>query len=181
MPAKYPTIEALSTTRSAIVTGDDTQPASHSDTASLKLMFPRSPIYNVTAAQHRKTAQGLLLEGNLTGPKQEGDPDQFEGGVDLNYTASPDLTKGIDGFDSPYYPNLIVNGDPNFDGTGATPVPINDNFGSGDLVTAVVPLATSAVISTTSIDVSGPVGALGKSAAHDINPGATNDPIITAP
>jgi hypothetical protein len=191
MPGKYPTIEVLSTTRKAIEVG--AQPdgvglslpntsLSNSETASLKLMFSKSPIYKITAAEYRTTAQGLLL-GGATGTKQLGDPNQFPDGVDLNYTDSPNLTNGIDGFDSPYYPNLIVGADPaGSEGTpGATPVPINDNFGSGLPVTEVIPSATSAALSTTSIDVLGPVGIGGRSAAHDLNPGATNDSIITAP
>jgi hypothetical protein len=177
MPGKYPTIEVLPTTRSAITTGDDTQSASRSDTATLKVMFPRSPIYNVTAAQHRITAQELLLGNPET--TQAGDPDQFPFGVDLDYKTSPDLSKGIVGLDSPYHPNLIVNGDPNFDGTGAPAVPINDNFGSGDLVTAVIPASTSAKLATTSIVAEGPVGSGGQSAAHDINPGAMSPTIIS--
>lgn len=182
MPGKYPTIEVIATTRQSIdptYHPDGVQAGanlSKSETASLKLMFSRSPIYTTLAADYRVVAQGLLL-GNK-GEIQAGDEDQFHGGVDLNYGLSPDLRAGIPGFDSPYYPNLIVNEDPagGEGSTGATPVPINDNFGSGDLVTAVVPLVTSEKLATTSIVVAGPIGASGQSAAHDVNPGALTTP-----
>ena len=182
MPGKYPTIEVLATERQAI------DPTSHpdgvqtganlskSETASLKLMFSRSPIYTTLAADYRVIAQKLLLGEPEV--KQLGDEAQFPGGVDLDYGDSPNLSAGVAGFDSPYYPNLIVNEDPagGEGSTGATPVPINDNFGSGDLVTAVIPFVTSAKLATTSIVVAGPVGASGQSAAHDVNPGALTTP-----
>jgi hypothetical protein len=180
MPGKYPTIEALPSSRTTITPGPTGQVdgvatesiLSHSDKNSLNTMFSSSPIYKITAADYRATAQDLLL--GKAGTTQPGDSDVFPSGVDLNYTNSPDLTKGIDGFDTAYYPNLIANSDPaGGEGTQTgSPLTPNDNFGTGGVVTDVVPSLTSAKISETSIDVVGPVGVSGQSAAHSINPGA---------
>jgi hypothetical protein len=187
MPGKYPTIEALPSSRAAITPGPAGQVdgvatesiLSHSDKNTLNTMFPSSPIYKITAADYRATAQDLLL--GKAGTTQPGDDDVFPGGVDLNYTDSPDLTKGIDGFDTPYYPNLIANADPaGGEGTKiGSPLTPNDNFGSGATVDAVVPAATSAKISETSINVTGQIGVPGQSAAHDINVGASTPMIVT--
>jgi hypothetical protein len=187
MPGKYPTIEAPPSERTVITPGPGPDGVatdsilSKSDKNSLSLMFKNSPIYSVVADDYRALAQDLLL--GKAGSTQPGDNDVFPGGVDLNYTDSPDLTKGIDGFDTPYYPNLIVNDSPaGGEGTPTgTPLAPNDNFGSGATVDAVVPAATSAKISETSIVTSGPIGATGQSAAHDINVGASTPPIVTSP
>lgn len=173
MPGKYPTINSPLTTRTTLTAGG-TPGLSNSDKASLAQMFPNSPIYSTTEADYRKLAQSLLMPSFQTG-----DAAHFPAGVNMDYQDSPDLSVPPTGFDTSYYPNLIANPDPaaTADGT-ATGLPLtpNDNFGTGATVDNVIPARTAAKIGSTSIDVSGPVGKLGQSEAHSINPGADGDP-----
>jgi len=168
MPGKYPTINSPLTTRTTLSYGG-TAGLSNSDKQTLSNMFPNSPIYNTTETDYRTLAASYLQP-----TVQAGDPVHFPTGVNLDFVDSPDLSTPPAGFDSSYYPNLIANPDPaGGEGTQTgTPLSPNDNFGTGATVNEVVPAATAAAISTTSIVTAGPIGALGKSEAHDINPGA---------
>lgn len=181
MPANYPLIADTDTTRARTIGGvaDPAVPSvsslSRSDYSTLSAMFPSSPIYTTADADYRATAAGLLMPD-----VQTGDSTQFPS-VDMNYAGSPDLSTPPVGFDSSYYPNLIANSDPaGGEGTATgTPLLPHDNFGSGNPVTEVTPLATAAIISQTTVDVSGPIAPAGQSGAgasstHDINPGAVS-------
>jgi hypothetical protein len=141
-------------------------------------MFKNSPIYNLTAADYRAIAQGLLLPSS-----QLGDPTFFPNPVDMNYTASPDLSTPPAGFDTSYYPNLIVNPDPaGGEGTATgTPLEPNDNFGTPGSSGIAIPAETAGIISQATLNINGAIAPLGQSGAntssgvvttHIANPGA---------
>jgi len=142
-------------------------------------MFPNSPIYKKTASVYLSDMVPYLQPSI-----QKGDANQFPDGVNLDYSGAPDFSKitqigGVE-VDSPYYPNLIANNDPAGGEGTKTGVPLksNDNFGTGAKVDNVNPSATSAAISTLTIDVSGEIAPLGDSGTHGINPGATGVGIV---
>jgi len=159
-------------------------------------MFPNSPLYTAgeTEATVRANAK-TYLQPTL----QSGDPDQFPGGVNLDYqgpvdssgvvvsaTAAPTfgtLTSGQ--YEGRYYPFLVVPTDPaaEVDGTSTGVERLaNDNFGSGNSITSVFPESTSAKIAETTIEATGPIAPRGQSGAnlpdgstkttHIDNPGA---------
>ena len=187
MPGKYPLITAPTRVRSILEAGG-TDSLSQSDTATLRLMFPNSPIYYSdpsTEAVQTDEAYRALAAGYLQPEVQTGDADQFPDGVNMDYAEAPDLSIPPAGFDSSYYPNLIANPDPSGgEGTATgTVLSPNDNFGtpSGINVTTVLPSATSAIINQTTINVTGPIAPSGQSGAntatgtvttHSINEGA---------
>jgi len=187
MSNKYPLIQDTNTTRVRKLitpgpTGDDAVATlltesvlSTSDGASLKTMFKHSPIYTLANDVYRVAAKAALS------PKfQEGDLNQFPGGVNLDYSGSPDLSAGIvttdETFDSPYYPNLIANSDPaGGPGTGTgTPLEANDNFGSGNKIDVNGgPSKSSELLAATDAISFPPNGtAPGQSNAHSAFPGA---------
>ena len=187
MPGKYPTITSPLTTRTTLEPGG-TAGLSNSDKASLKKMFPNSPIYEWAGktTESEMVAQFLTDCATLLQPTvQYGDAAQWgSSGVNLDYNGSPDLNavtsiNGVE-IDSPYYPNLIANVDPaGGEGTKTgTPLSPNDNFGQGTAYgdpsasPPLTPAATAAKIATTSIDVVGAIGTLGQSPANSVNPGA---------
>ena len=187
MSNKYPLIQDTNTTRKRTTitpgpSGDDavatllTESAlSTSDGETLKKLFGRSPIYNITNESYRVAAKAALSP-----MLQGGDLNQFPDGVNLDYNGSPDLSAGIattdEIFDSPYYPNLIANSDPSGGpGTGTgTPLESNDNFGTGNKVDANSgPLKSSTLLSATDTISSPPNGTIsGQSNAHSAFPGA---------
>lgn len=190
MPGKYPLIESPPSERTSIVSGPAPDGLavgsvlSRSDKNGLAAMFPSSPIYSNTDQAYRQFAQTLLMPDT-----QVGDPAHFPAPVDMNYTGAPDLSDSSSGplslgFDSPYYPNLIANPDPSGGEGTATGVPLtpNDNFGTGSPVTVVLPSATAAIISQTTVEAVGPIAPAGQSGAnlasggtvhtHTINDGA---------
>jgi len=196
MPGRYPTITSPESSRSTITTSSTG--TSRSDTATLKKMFPKSPTYysdalSTTAqsdAAYRSVAAGLIS------PDTQSDTlnyPHFDNPVDMNYGESPDLSTPPPGFDSSYYPNLIANSDPaGGEGTklGGDPRSPNDNFGTGATVDTVLPSATAAIISQTTIVPTGPIAPLGKSGAnlssgtvhtHTINDGALGDDTPATP
>jgi len=172
MPGKYPTINSISTDRKPLKPGDGLG-LSNSDTPTLLAMFKNSPIYTITAEDHRTTAKTYLQ------PVTQSDTDNFPHfatPVTMDYQGAPAFPTDPELYEGRYLPYLVVPTDPaaGTDGTssGAIREP-NDNFGSGALVTEVTPVDTSAEISTTTIDgPPGPIGPLGQSPAHSSNPGA---------
>lgn len=190
MPGKYPLIESPPSERTSIVSGPapdglaEGTVLSRSSKNGLAAMFPNSPIYTYSDQTYRQFAQTLLMPD-----AQIGDPAHFPAPVDMNYAGSPDLSDASSGplslgFDSPYYPNLIANPDPAGGEGTATGVPLspNDNFGTGSPVTEVIPSATAAIISQTTVEAFGPIAPAGQSGAnlasggtvttHTINDGA---------
>lgn len=179
MPGKYPTINSASTSRTTLTPGGTTG-LSNSDKSTLSAMFPNSPIYSQTEEGYRTLAKGYLQPDTQSDTT---DYPHFPTAVNMNYGDSPDLSVPPAGFDSSYYPNLIVNPDPaGGEGTaiGSSLTP-NDNFGTGATVDEVLPNKTAAVISQTTIEVVGPIAPAGQSGAnlstgtvttHTINEGA---------
>jgi hypothetical protein len=179
MPGKYPTINSPLTTRTTLAAGG-TAGLSNSDKSTLGAMFPNSPIYSFNETDYRALAKGYLQPDTQSDTT---DYPHFAAPVDMNYGGSPDLSTPPDGFDSSYYPNLIANSDPAGGEGTATGVPLspNDNFGTGTTVDQVLPSATAAIISQSTIESTGPIAPSGQSGAnlstgavttHTINEGA---------
>ena len=171
MPGKYPTINSISTTRIPLEPGIGLG-LSNSDTPTLRLMFANSPIYALTADAYRATAATYLQ------PVTQSDTDNyphFDTPVTMNYQGAPQFP-GDDPalYEGRYLPYLVVPTDPSagIDGTSSGAArEANDNFGSGLVVTSVRPDVTSEAISKVTI-VPGPIGTLGQSLAHALNPGS---------
>jgi hypothetical protein len=178
MPGKYPTINSPNTGRAPITAGV-VSPSSNSDKNTLSAMFPNSPIYSMTEADYRALAASYLQPATQTDTSSY---PHFASPVNMDYQGTPDLSTPPTGFDSSYYPNLVVNPDPaggegsSVVAAGGTAVAANDNFGTGFKANEVNLAATAAALSTTSIDTVGPVATMGQSAAHSLNPGADGDP-----
>ena len=171
MPGKYPTINSISTERKTLEPGIGLG-LSNSDTATLRLMFANSPIYALTAEAYRATAAEYLQ------PVTQRDTDNFphfETPVTMDYQGAPEFPGGDpELYEGRYLPYLVVPTDPSagIDGTSSGAArEANDNFGSGLVVTSVRPDVTSEAISKVTI-VPGPIGTLGQSLAHALNPGS---------
>ena len=172
MPGKYPTINSISTTRIPLEPGIGLG-LSNSDTPTLRLMFANSPIYALTAEAYRATAAEYLQ------PAIQKDTDNFPHfplpGVTMDYQGAPEFPGGDPAlYEGRYLPYLVVPTDPSagIDGTSSGAArEANDNFGSGLVVTSVRPDVTSEAISKVTI-VPGPIGTLGQSLAHALNPGS---------
>ena len=185
MSGKYPLIEDTAKTRArktlSLGTGTVNE-LSTSDYKTLSAIFPSSPIYSETNDTYRVTAK-KYLSPTVDDGLQEGDANQFPEKVDLNYTEAPKFIDGIksnDGeqFDSPYYPNLIVNTDPAGGPGQKTGIPLepNDNFGIGNPTSPDTgPSVSSGLLSQTDTISKTTVGTVaGQSFAHSAFPGALN-------
>ena len=176
---KYPLIEDTDKTRERETLSTDSLSVSTSDYKTLSTIFPRSPIYSLTNDTYRVTAKAYLSTPGLDGVVlQEGDPDQFPDGVDLNYGEAPELPTEQSKFEGNYYPNLVVS-DFGVEGTsaGSTVTP-NDNFGSGLTAgTNSGPKDSSVLLSATDTISNPTVGTTdGQSNANPTFPGALGDP-----
>lgn len=173
MPGKYPTINSISTERKTLEPGTGLG-LSNSDTPTLRLMFANSPIYALTAEAYRATAAEYLQPA--TQRDTENFP-HFDTPVTMDYQGAPEfslLTPEL--YEGRYLPYLVVPTDPaaGIDGTSSGAArEANDNFGSGGVVTSVRPDETSpAISSVTIVPGPGPIGPLGQSPAHALNPGS---------
>jgi len=187
---KYPLIQDTNTTRQRTTitpgpSGDDavatllTESAlSTSDGETLKKLFGRSPIYNITNESYRVAAKAALSPA-----LQQGDPDQFPA-VDFDYGAAPKLPVEQEKFEGAYYPYLVVdydNAGVNDGSSAGSTIRPNDNFGVGAKAGDTTgPSQSSADIALTDTISSTVIGAQpGQSNAHVNFPGAVN-PTITS-
>ena len=176
---KYPLIEDTDKTRERKTLETSSLSTSKSDYKTLSTMFPNSPIYSETNDTYRVTAKAYLSTPGPEGATlQEGDPNQFPDGVDLNYGKAPELPTDQSEYEGNYYPKLVV-GELNEDGTsaGSTITP-NDNFGFGAVAgTTTGPKASSTLLSQTDTISKTAIGAVsGQSFAHSEFPGALKVP-----
>jgi hypothetical protein len=202
MPGKYPTriVASPKNTNTTIVAGTPLPLSdARSNTATLRMMFPNSPLYATGETEDTvRAAAKTYLQPTL----QAGDSAHFPGGVNLDYqgpvnadgtvnsdTAAPTFGGLTDTeYEGRYLPFLITPTDPAAGEDGASTGvarAANDNFGSGSPVTSVLPEEMSALIAATSIEASGQIAPLGQSGTGTASTSTTthlkNDGAYTPP